>query len=216
MDPIPDEWPPDLGAAEERRSPVVPMFPLPGVFLFPAQLMPLHVFEARYRQMVEDSLDGPGRLVMGTILEGEHVGLEGEQEGEEPPAVLPVAGLGEIVRHDKLPDGRFLLVLLGLCRVQLSEVASDHPYRLVQVAPLSELAPGPGQAQRLRPRLVAAVRSRTGKELELPEDLPLALLCDLLSQRMQVPQGVAERIFAESDVTRRAELALEAHGRYRR
>ena len=77
---------------------VVPMFPLPGVFLFPGQVMPLHIFEPRYRQMIEDLLDGPGRLVMATILE--------EQSGAdvEHPDVLPVAGLGEIWRHEKLPD----------------------------------------------------------------------------------------------------------------
>ncbi|HEX5054111.1 MAG TPA: LON peptidase substrate-binding domain-containing protein, partial [Planctomycetota bacterium] len=49
----------------------VPIFPLPGAFLFPHQVMPLHVFEPRYREMVEDLLDSPGRLVIGTQLEGE-------------------------------------------------------------------------------------------------------------------------------------------------
>ena len=52
---------------------VAPLFPLPNVFLFPGCVMPLHVFEPRYRQMVEDLLDGPGQVVMGT-LEQDHAG----------------------------------------------------------------------------------------------------------------------------------------------
>jgi hypothetical protein len=85
MASIPDSWPPepdefdpagqdatdtgDDGASRPTARFVAPVFPLPGVFLFPGQIMPLHVFEPRYRQMIEDSLDGPGRLVIGTVLE---------------------------------------------------------------------------------------------------------------------------------------------------
>ena len=65
------------------RNPV-PMFPLPGVFLFPSQILPLHVFEERYRQLVEDCLDGPGRILVPTVV-----------GAGEPPPVLPVAGLGD-------------------------------------------------------------------------------------------------------------------------
>ena len=64
MEPIPQNWPPD-----EPVRRVVPLFPLPQVWLFPYVVLPLHVFEERYRQMVEDSLDGPGRIVLGTIRE---------------------------------------------------------------------------------------------------------------------------------------------------
>ena len=71
---------------------VSPMFPL-GTVLFPSMVLPLHVFEPRYRAMVEDLLDSPGRLVIATVPE-EHVA---ELPGSPP--VYPVAGLGEIGRH---------------------------------------------------------------------------------------------------------------------
>ena len=66
----------------------VPLFPLPGVFLFPHQVLPLHVFEERYCELVCDLLDGPGRFVVATILVGE------TEAFEHTPAVLPVAGYG--------------------------------------------------------------------------------------------------------------------------
>lgn len=208
MADIPDHWPPEEAdrAAPDPPGPVVPVFPLPNVFLFPRQLMPLHVFEPRYRQMIEDSLDGPGRLVLGTIREG--------QEHDAHPEILPVAGLAEIVRHDKTDDGRFIVWLLGLGRVRLFEVASDRMYRRVRVAPHDEIEPPTGDRERLRTPLYAAVRQRSEADLELPDDLPTGLIADLLAQRLSVPQGVMERIFSERDAARRAELALAAHARY--
>ena len=42
----------------------VPLFPLPGAILFPRSQLPLHIFEPRYREMVRDAIDGPGRIAM--------------------------------------------------------------------------------------------------------------------------------------------------------
>ena len=200
MTDVPDTWPPPLPGGP------VPMFPLPAVFLFPRQPLPLHVFEPRYREMIEDSLDGPGRIVLGTILEGEQ-----EAQGHVPE-VLPIAGLGEIARHDRLPDGRFMIILFGLGRVELNEVESEAPYRKVEVAPLAEIPATAEAADRLDGQLREALRKRVGDELELPDDVPVDALIDLLCTRLNVDAPVMERIFAERDVTRRGELALAAHG----
>ena len=92
----------------------VPLFPLPGVFLFPHQMLPLHVFEPRYRQLVSDLLDGAGRFVIGTPA------ALARASGQTTD-ILPVAGLGEILRHEKRPDGRFHIWVLGLVRVRIRE-----------------------------------------------------------------------------------------------
>jgi len=181
------------------------MFPLPGLFLFPHQLLPLHIFEPRYRRMVEDSLDGPGRLVIATAQGGEELG---------PPPVLSVAGMGEIARHDKLPDGRFNLIVYGLWRARVEELPSDRPYRRVRARPLDEVPASDAASGRLRRPLAAALRARALAGEELPGDLPTAVAADMLAVRLDVPQWVMEEIYRERDVQRRAELALAAHASY--
>jgi Lon protease-like protein len=125
-------------ALERVPGRVVPMFPLPNVWLFPAVILPLHVFEQRYRQMVEDCLDGPGRIVLGTIRAGHEPDASGAPDAPGTPPIYPVAGLGEIGRHERLPDGRFNLLLVGLQRVVVREAPSDRLYRKVEIQPAPE------------------------------------------------------------------------------
>jgi Lon protease-like protein len=186
----------------------VPLFPLPGAFLFPGQLLPLHIFEPRYRQMIEDCLDGPGRIVIGTIRRDE------QQVPGEPPAVLRIAGIGEIVRHEKLPDGRFHIWLLGLTRVCIDEVPSEHPYRLVHCTQFHEVPVPESVAFVLGEQLRTATSQRIRRNLQLPEGTPTGLLADLLVQMLQAPQGVVEDLFVESSVAERARKALVAHERF--
>jgi Lon protease-like protein len=187
----------------------VPMFPLPGAFLFPSQILPLHVFEPRYRQMIEDSLDTAGRIVLGTLLEGPDGALPAE-----PPAVLPVAGLGEIVRHEKLPDGRFHVWLLGLQRVRLEEVPSSRLYRQVRCLPFTEVQASADDSKELRPLLEQATNSRVRANLPIPAGTPTGLLADLLMQAIHAPQAVVADLFSETSVAIRARKALQAHVRY--
>jgi len=201
-DPIPDTWPPPGGAAVE-----VPMFPLRGVFLLPRQILPLHVFEPRYRQLVEDVLDRSGRLVMATVLEGE---LDQASDGP-PPRVLPIAGLGEIARHDKTPDGRYFIWLFGVGRHALEEVASDRLYRRVRAQPLLEIGPTSKESRELVPRLREALLSRSEENLELPDEVPVAVLSDALAAKLHLPQSAMEPIYCELDVARRAHMVLDAH-----
>ncbi len=182
------------------------MFPLPGAFLFPGQVMPLHVFEPRYRQMIEDCLDTAGRIVIASLLESAADALP-----TEAPPVLPVAGLGEILRHEKLPDGRFHVWLLGLQRVRLLEVPSDRLYRQVRCLPFQEVPPTPDDAAELRPLLEQAANARVEAPLPLPEGTPTAVLTDLLVQTLQAPATVVAELFTEESVATRARKALAAH-----
>lgn len=178
------------------------MFPLPGAFLFPHQALPLHVFEPRYRALVADLLDGPGRFVLGTIL------TSPADTPDAPPMVLPVAGLGEILRHEKLADGRFLIWVLGLCRVRLEEVPSDRPYRLVRCHPFPELDVPSDAAEELAAELRAATTARLRHPLPLPEQAPPGLLCDLLLQTLAAPPEVLAHAFREPSIEVRARYVL--------
>jgi Lon protease-like protein len=111
----------------------IPIFPLPDVVLFPHTLLPLHIFEPRYRQMVRDCLAGDRRLAMALLKPG----WENDYYGRPP--VYPVAGAGEIIRHDELPDGRFNILVRGTMRIGItSEMPPDLPYRVARGRPLPD------------------------------------------------------------------------------
>jgi ATP-dependent Lon protease len=100
----------------------MPLFPLEDVVLFPHSMIPLHIFEARYRKMVRDVL-GSNRLVA--------ISLQLEKESLEEgniPRVANVASVGELVLAQELPDGRFNLVVRGRARIGIDEeLPSDEP-----------------------------------------------------------------------------------------
>jgi Lon protease-like protein len=185
---------------------VVPLFPLPGLFLFPGTALPLHIFEARYRQMVEDLLDTSGRFVLGTVMPGH------EKEVMGAPPVHCIAGLGEIARHQRLPDGRFVIFVIGLTRVRLSEVESDRPYRKVEIAPLVERAVPPSEADALRRDLMTAVKARSPSVI-LPPDVPLGQLTDLLLLHLRLDVTTMIDLYSRLDIGERARGALDHHAR---
>jgi Lon protease-like protein len=104
----------------------LPLFPLQDVVLFPHSMIPLYVFEARYRKMVRDVLAG-NRLIAISLQ------LEKEDPAEtDPPRVASVASVGELVLVQELPDGRFNVVVRGRARIGIDqELTTDEPYRLV-------------------------------------------------------------------------------------
>jgi uncharacterized protein len=127
---------PNLGAPDLSLIATLqrlPLFPLPNAVLFPHALLPLHIFEDRYREMTRDILSGVRCLVIGLIDPN-------ASPDEEQPPVLPIAGVGEVVMAHELPDGRFNLVVRGRARVRIDqEMPSDRPYRLVSATQLPDL-----------------------------------------------------------------------------
>lgn len=201
--PIPESWPPDDPTDAVRR--VVPLFALPHVWLIPYMILPLHIFEERYKQMMEDILDSQGRFVLGTIQEGH------EDEVAGTPPVYPIAGLGEIGRHERLADGRFNVLLVGLRRVKIREVESDHPYRMVEIEPAAEIPVPREREPKLRKRLVAAILDRTEEMDSIPPQVSISHLADLLILRMPLPHSVLNDLYSELDEEKRAKLALAQH-----
>lgn len=187
------------------REPVVPIFPLPSYFLFPGAASPLRVFEFRYRAMVNDLLDGPGRLVMATIAPGH------EHEASGAPPLLPVGGLGEIARHRSLPNGEYLMWVVGLGRVRIDEVASHRPYRLTRVQMVEETEPRSPETFSLRMSLRKAIEARSREELELDDDTSIGLLADILTQCLPLDPEQLRGFFDEFDPLVRAQRALAEH-----
>jgi uncharacterized protein len=124
------------------------MFPL-GTVLFPSAILPLHVFEPRYRALVRDCLAGERELGIVLIERGSEVG-----GGDVRTDVGTVA---HIVRADEQPDGRWGLVTVGARRLRVREWLPDAPYPLADVEDWPDPAPGPGHAEQVE-AVVATLR----------------------------------------------------------
>ena len=112
----------------------VPLFPLPNVVLFPHVFLPLHIFEPRYRTMVSEALDGDRIIGMALLKPG----WEADYEGRPP--VYPVGCAGVITHAERLPDGRFNIVLQGIEKFRVLEEDGSKPYRLARIEPVNEPA----------------------------------------------------------------------------
>ncbi len=205
MNPTPDTWPPADGSDQPTRE--APVFPLRDVFLFPGQLLPLHIFEPRYRQMIEDCLDASGRIVMAAVLDDAPATPEG-------PALPELAGIGEIAQHHRLPDGRFLIWLLGLGRVRIRPIESDRLYRKVRYELAEEVGPTRTEIDELHAPLHRAVLDRVGSDTKLPQTVTTAQLADILGQCLHLPGTLMAQIYGETRVTQRARMVLDAHDRF--
>lgn len=116
-------------------SDLLPLFPLPNVVLFPNVFLPLHVFEPRYRDLVADALAADRMLGMVLLQPG----WEHDYEGR--PAVYPVGCSGVITHVERLPDGRYNIVLRGLDKFRIVDEDQSRTYRRALAEPLAEPAP---------------------------------------------------------------------------
>jgi Lon protease-like protein len=108
----------------------VPLFPLPNVVLFPRAILPLHIFEERYKTMTADALRGGRHIAMALLRPGWEKNYHGR------PAIEPVVCIGAILSHEKLSDGRYNFLLQGHTRARIVREYGDEPYRIAMLKPL--------------------------------------------------------------------------------
>jgi Lon protease-like protein len=189
----------------------LPIFPLPGTVFFPHTLLPLHVFEPRYRQMTEQVLAGHQHLAVVLI---------DPTQPAPPVGVARVAGLGRVVHHERLPDGRFHILLQGVGRVAFEdELPLDGLlYRRVRAHVVDlEAGDDDGVARQL-----ATLRGCYARLLESqPEhrdslgDLPLRLaepdvVADLICAALIDDITTRQRALEQRDLPERLRLANDA------
>ncbi len=189
------------------------LFPLPDLVLFPHAVQPLHVFEPRYRQLMEDALAGDRLMAMALLQPG------WEEHYHERPPIHPVVCLGHIGTEQRLPDGRFNLLLHGLRRARvLEEVATDRLYRTARVQLLPDVAvESEGLLRTLRRALgeqVSAFCAGQAGALEqvqglLDGGLPLGVLCDVFAFALPLEVDVKKELLERPDVASRARLLIE-------
>jgi len=136
----------------------MPLFPLPDTVLLPHAVLPLHIFEPRYRRMVEDVLDGAGQIAMASFNDRD---WKAHYHGRPP--LRPAVCVGQIVQHEPLSKGRHNILLHGVCRArirQMIEPDDDRPYRMAQLSPLEKVENAPPP--------LAGVRDALRKMLQSP------------------------------------------------
>ena len=144
----------------------MPMFPL-GSVLVPSMVLPLHVFEERYRQMVRDCLDGTPEFGVVLISRGSEVG-GGDVRTE-------VGTVARMVEAAELPDGRYALHCVGTRRIRVARWGADDPYPVAEVADWPDEADGSAAEEAEgRTRALAELRRALALQAELGEPAPPA------------------------------------------
>ncbi len=198
-----------------RRLPphlqALPIFPLARVELFPKALLPLYVFEPRYRELTAACLAGSKLMAVAALRPGYEENYPGR------PEVRPVAGLGRIVAHRQNPDGTYNILLRGLSRVRIvHELPPTHTYREVQARLLRDRWPDDYDLLAALDTLVALTQRLAGlipadqggealRALAEGERTP-GRLADLLSAAIVRSAGRRQRLLATRDVSQRVEL----------
>lgn len=202
------------------RRPIA-LFPLPGVVLLPHAVQPLHIFEERYRQMVETCI---ARQRGGELLTADPIALAAfagdawREDYEGEPPLRSAVCVGKIVQHQELSDGRHNLLLQGVCRARIrSIIEPEGPrlFRLGRLEPLERIGdppPGlPGVRGALRslldnPRLKSLAGGPTVREWIARKDVPTHALLELVGFALINDCEIRYRLLAEPDPKARAKL----------
>lgn len=194
-------------------SGVARLFPLPNLVLYPHVMQPLHIFEDRYREMLEDAIARDGLIAMAVLKPG------WEDDYESRPPVEEFACLGKIVAHHRLEDGRYNVLLMGVQRVRIiKELDPLRSFRKARVELIDDCYDfaSPAKRKETQERLLEAFRKHLPCACQLPEQLesmlsgalPLGLLTDLAAYALPLEGDIKQQLLAECRVRRRSEILL--------
>lgn len=189
-------------------SEMLPLFPL-GAVLYPGMLLPLHIFEERYRQLVQDLLDGPDPRRFGVIAirKGRETGIEGVQ------SLYEIGCIATLRRVEQYDDGRYDIITVGTQRFKLTRLDETRPYLQGEVELLADEVADPAAALPLVRTVQAAFRTyldaltewggATVRIEELPDE-PM-LLSFIVAAAMIIDLTERQGLLAEPDTLQRLE-----------
>lgn len=195
----------DLGPALAA----LPLFPLPQTVLFPGALLPLHVFEPRYRALVRDALASHKMLSVVLITDPNAIDENGH------PAIASVAGVGLIIDHADLPGGRFNILLRGRARVRLEELPFEPPYRraaasLIEPPAVDVAQPDVMALLSTASAFASIVRERDRTfDFHLPRDASPSALADLCAHHLVLDARERQAILETADPVARVRHVTE-------
>jgi Lon protease-like protein len=173
----------------------IAVFPLPQVVLFPQAILPLHIFEPRYRAMLKDCVASHGAMAIALLIGS-------SREGQLPP-IAEVAGAGIIVEHQPLPDGRSNILLHGRARVRLAELPFVPPYRRARATLLQDVAEVVSTADRAAllacaEAFAAEVRQKSPEfSFHIPPNLEPGVLADYCAHHLVVDTALRQKLLEE-------------------
>jgi uncharacterized protein len=197
------------GKSPIKKNIVIPLFPLPTTVFYPNTSLPLYIFEPRYRDMVADALKGNREI--GVILL--KPGWENDYQGT--PEIMTIGCVGKIERHSQLPEGKYNILLSGLCRFRILHEIKGKLYRQAQVELLDEINNQDliGDNLSIRQRLIKNMGQYlknipNGEEVEQTLDLgncaKLAKIVDRIVYHFDLPASKMQEFLEEQDVQKRA------------
>lgn len=202
------------------------VFPLAQVSLLPHAVLPLFIFEKRYRQMLERVLDTHGQIAMA-VFEGDAY----QYDYEGTPAIRPAVCVGQITQHERLDDGTYRVLLHGVCRARVvSELDPDdeHLYRRAVLRPIEQKETDASLVG-LRDDVLGHLRTKPLSEtggakrvlsaIDERPDLPTPAILELVTLGLVAPIDGGDTLYellAEGDAARRARIIGRALRVYER
>ena len=187
--------------------PTIPVFPLPTVVLFPNVFLPLHIFEPRYRRMVDDALNGD--RIIGMVLL--RPGWERDYDGR--PAVYQVGCAGVITHAERLSDGRFNIILRGMEKFRITGEDASRPYRLAQVEsvpePAAESVREEMRVERRRLETLLVPQPEGQPDPKVPSSMPDEDLVNALAQYLELEPVEKQALLERDGVLQRCRSLIE-------
>jgi ATP-dependent Lon protease len=205
-----------LAFSPEQFSGRARVFPLPNLVMFPHVMQALHVFEPRYRAMIEEAIETDRLVALGVLA----AGWENDYEGRPP--LRQTACLCRIATHQKTKQGTYNVLVLGVRRLRLlRELPPKKIFRVVEGELLDDVLPAdaaPAAAAALQQELLDAFKRSMPKipnayeQLDelLGSQITLGMLADIVSYTIDIGLEAKMRLLAECDVFARTRLLLDA------
>jgi|SRR5262245_31315699 len=185
-------------------SDLLPIFPLPNIVLFPNVFLALHIFEPRYKDMVADALESD-RMIGMVLL---RPGWERIYEGRPP--VYPVGCSGVITHVERLPDGRYNIVLRGLERFRILEEDHSRSYRRAATEALIEYTMAPADRAAIRSQRAKLEHLLSpGTDIKIPSAMSDEDLVNALAQYLDLEPLERQALLEKDNLRTRAESLVE-------
>jgi len=202
-----------MSASESSAKPLrVPLFPLPNVVLLPRAVLPLHIFEERYKAMTADVLAGDQRIAMALLRPG------WERNYYQQPAIEPVVCVGKVLSCEQLEDGKYNFLLQGTLRARVVAEHAGKPYRVADLQPLAQTHAMEIDLEYERGRLETIFSSTNLAKLPLARQfkellggpIPTSDIADVAAFNLLEDIPLKQSFLAETDVRRRVSRIADA------